>query len=146
VKLRRHAIRRDRRRLLYVSASKRLAAIQRRRASVRNAAELGPQQITQLGSTARSAASVVSSQRHTHYALWNCIHGGEGNGWDPSGTYSGPLQMTRGWAGYPISDWNTVPISEVYADAETQYRASGYSVAWLEGQWPNTSPPCLAYR
>jgi hypothetical protein len=54
--------------------------------------------------------------------------------------------MTSGWAGYPISDWNTVPIAEVYADAEAQYRASGYSVAWLEGQWPNTSPPCLGYR
>jgi hypothetical protein len=54
--------------------------------------------------------------------------------------------MTSGWAGYPVSDWNTLPISEVYADAEAQYRASGYSVAWLEGQWPNTSPPCLAYR
>jgi hypothetical protein len=30
--------------------------------------------------------------------------------------------------------------------AERGYRASGFSTAWLEQQWPNTSPPCLGYR
>jgi hypothetical protein len=134
--------------LLYVSASRRLAAIQQE-AALRRQRILGAQQPTYAPassppSTPYSAPSSTSSS--SHYALWNCIHGGEGNGWDPSGTYSGPLQMTRGWAGYPISDWNTVPISEVYADAETQYRANGYSVGWLEQQWPRTSPPCLGYR
>ncbi len=103
--------------------------------------------IDRLWNRRRITARRLAARRPTiaHLALWNCIHNGEGNGWDPSGTYSGPLQMTRGWAGYPISDWNTIPLAQVYADAETQYRLRGYSRAWLEGQWPRTSPPCLAY-
>jgi hypothetical protein len=80
-----------------------------------------------------------------HLALWRCIHRGEGDGWDPSHTYSGPLQMTSYWAGYPVYDWNAVPLREVYADAEAQLRVHlrrGDASAWLSQQWPNTSPPC----
>lgn len=85
-----------------------------------------------------------------HWSLWNCIHNGaypgaphEGN--SSSGTYTGPLQMTAGWDGFPVSNWYYVPIATVYADAEAAFRQHGYSTGWLEGQWPNTAPPCLKY-
>ncbi len=51
--------------------------------------------------------------------------------------------MTYGWGGVARAD--LLSPAEQMALAERQYRASGYSVAWLEGQWPNTSPPCLGY-
>lgn len=85
-----------------------------------------------------------------HWALWNCIHNGrypgaphEGN--SSSGTYTGPLQMTSHWDGFPVSNWYYLPIGQVYADAEIAFRQHGYSTYWLEGQWPNTAPPCLGF-
>ncbi len=53
--------------------------------------------------------------------------------------------MTYGWDGLVGNAALLSPAQQMRA-AETGYRRSGYSVSWLEGQWPNTSPPCLAYR
>ncbi len=80
-----------------------------------------------------------------HQALWLCIHSREG-AWNANtgNGYLGGLQMTPGWGGVARPDLLS-PAAQM-ALAERQYRASGYSVSWLEGQWPNTSPPCLAYR
>jgi hypothetical protein len=77
-----------------------------------------------------------------HVALWLCIHRGEG-AWNANtgNGYLGGLQMTPGWGGVARPDLLS-PAAQM-ALAEGQYRASHYSVAWLEQQWPNTSPPCL---
>lgn len=79
-----------------------------------------------------------------HVALWLCIHRGEG-AWNANtgNGYFGGLQMTSGWGGVARPD--LLSASAQMQLAETQYRASGYSIGWLEGQWPNTSPPCLEY-
>lgn len=88
----------------------------------------------------------------SHWALWHCITNGaypgahhEGNGYN--GPYSGPLGMTTPWAGhYPTgSDWVHTPVGVVYGYAEQEYARNGYSRSWLEGQWPQTSPPCLGF-
>lgn len=85
-----------------------------------------------------------------HEALWECITNGaypgaahEGNGYN--GSFTGPLGMTTPWAGhFPTgSDWVHTPVSVVYGFAEQEFEANGGSISWLEGQWPNTSPPCL---
>ncbi len=81
-----------------------------------------------------------------HQALWLCIHSREGAWTDTGDPYWGGLQMTPGWYGGHKHHASDDPPAVQMAAAERQYRASGYSVSWLEGQWPNTSPPCLAYR
>lgn len=80
--------------------------------------------------------------RIAHIALWLCIHRGEG-AWDAAtgNGYYGGLQMTYGWGGVARPD--LLAPSAQMALAERQYAASGYSAAWLAGQWPNTSPPCM---
>lgn len=82
-----------------------------------------------------------SSYSVGHESLWECIHGGEGT--DAYGTYTGYLQMTNPWEGHS-GNWYAMGTG-VYALAEQEYAAHGYSISWLEGQWPNTSPPCLRY-
>lgn len=79
-----------------------------------------------------------------HLALWLCIHRGEG-AWNANtgNGYYGGLQMTSGWGGVERPD--KLSPSAQMALAEREYRASGYSTGWLEGQWPNTSPPCLGH-
>lgn len=83
--------------------------------------------------------------RIAHLALWLCIHGGEGAWSDTGDPYWGGLQMHPGW-GYGTS-WHASDDSPLVQmqSAERAYRASGFSTAWLEGQWPNTSPPCLGF-
>jgi hypothetical protein len=92
------------------------------------------------------AAHRLASRRSAlnHRSLWLCIHSGEG-AWNANtgNGYYGGLQMTSGWGGVARPDLLS-PSAQMQL-AERQYRASGYSHAWLEGQWPNTSPPCLAY-
>lgn len=79
-----------------------------------------------------------------HLALWLCIHRGEGAWTDDTGNgYYGGLQMTAGWGGLARPDLVSPYVQ--MATAEREYRASGYSHYWLEGQWPNTSPPCMGY-
>jgi CubicO group peptidase (beta-lactamase class C family) len=149
VKLRRHAIRRDRRRLLYVSASKQLAAIAQQKAVAARA--LYANAATPTGTTSPQAVSHpvtsnVTAPSSLHIALWLCIHNGEG-AWNANtgNGYYGGLQMTYGWDGLVGNAALLSPEAQMAA-AETGYRQSGYSVAWLESQWPNTSPPCLGYR
>lgn len=78
-----------------------------------------------------------------HLAFWTCVHNGEG-AWDSQtgNGYYGGLQMTYGWAGLVTNAALLSPADQIRA-AEEGFRRSGYSVAWLLGQWPNTSPPCL---
>jgi hypothetical protein len=79
-----------------------------------------------------------------HRALWLCIHSREAGAWDANtgNGYYGGLQMTAGWGGVARPDLLS-PAAQMSL-AEGQYRASGYSHAWLVGQWPNTSPPCMS--
>lgn len=81
-----------------------------------------------------------------HRALWECIHGGEGD-WDAAtgNGYYGGLQMTPGWLGYFQGTANQYSAAQQEQFAEQGYRDSGYSSAWLSGQWPNTSGPCMQY-
>ncbi len=79
-----------------------------------------------------------------HRALWECIHRGEGAWNDEGAPYYGGLQMTYGWDGL-VTDAALLSPSQQMRAAEIGYQRSGYSTAWLEGQWPNTSPPCLGF-
>jgi hypothetical protein len=79
----------------------------------------------------------------SHLAGWLCIHSREG-AWNANtgNGYYGGLQMTYGWLGLirgAASDMS--PMAQMAA-AEGGYLMSGYSSAWLAGQWPNTYPPC----
>jgi hypothetical protein len=85
----------------------------------------------------------------SNLAGWLCIHSKEGAWNDEGDPYWGGLQM--GWwfmrtygasllkSKGPASEWTP---HEQMAAAEGGYNMSGYSKAWLAGQWPNTYPPC----
>ncbi len=77
-------------------------------------------------------------------ALWLCIHSREGAWNDEGAPYYGGLQMSYGWYGLVTDAASLSPAAQMQA-AETGYRQSGYSQAWLLGQWPHTAPPCLGY-
>lgn len=80
-----------------------------------------------------------------HEALWDCIHGNEG-AWgavNPNGHYNG-LQMTWGW-GPLVGDPNAYAPEQIYRAAEYEYRRSGYSSAWLQGQWGQTIGSCWSH-
>lgn len=91
-----------------------------------------------------------------HEPLWLCIHSGILNGrrvstgegsWQDGGyPYYGGLQMTSPWGrgAYRVERADLLSPAEQMWKAELGYRASGYSTAWLVGQWPNTAPPCLS--
>jgi hypothetical protein len=82
-----------------------------------------------------------------HHALWGCIHGHEAADWHNGDTggngHYGGLQMHPGW-GYGTS-YLASSDSQLTQEraAEAGYRASGFSRAWLLGQWYH--PDCLAY-
>jgi len=80
-----------------------------------------------------------------HVAGWLCIHSREGawNAQTGNGYYGG-LQMSYGWMGL-VGNAALLSPEQQMAAAETGYRQSGYSSAWLAGQWPNTYPPCAGY-
>lgn len=87
-----------------------------------------------------------------HFAGWSCITNGaypgaahEGNGYN--GSFTGPLGMTTPWAGrYPTgADWVHTPVATVYADAEQEAAKHGWAWSWMQGQWPNTFPPCARF-
>jgi hypothetical protein len=77
-----------------------------------------------------------------HMAGWLCIHNREGawNAATGNGFYGG-LQMTYGWMGL-VGNAAALSPADQMAAAEAGYRASGFSSAWMSGQWPNTYPPC----
>lgn len=81
-----------------------------------------------------------------YLALWTCIHNYEGS-WNNADTghngHYGGLQMTSPWgkgAYYVLrADWLT-PYEQM-RKAELGFRASGYSLSWLQGQWNH--PDCM---
>jgi hypothetical protein len=75
-----------------------------------------------------------------HLAGWLCIHSREGAWNDTGDPYWGGLQMHPGWGGVTHAS-DLSPMGQMQL-AETGYRNSNYSHAWLAGQWPNTYPPC----
>ncbi len=82
-----------------------------------------------------------------HHALWMCIHGHEARDWhnrDTGGNgHFGGLQMHPGW-GYGTSYYASDDSQQVQEwSAERGYRASGFSHAWLYGQWAHSD--CMAY-
>lgn len=91
------------------------------------------------------ARRLASRPTISHLRLWLCIHSREGawNANTGNGFYGG-LQMTYGWDGLVTNAALLSPRAQMVA-AETGYRRSSYSRAWLLGQWPGTAPPCLAY-
>jgi hypothetical protein len=82
-----------------------------------------------------------------HRGLWLCIHRGEGAWNDPNAPFYGGLQMTSPWGTgvYYVERADWLSPWEQMRKAELGYIASGHSISWLRGQWPNTSPPCLGY-
>lgn len=95
-----------------------------------------------------------------HHSLWLCIHSREGDWEDGGWPYWGGLQMGAWFLSTYLERFapSSVPpagnvgpngwtnAASQYAQeaaAEAGYRASGYSRAWLFGQWPNTAPPCV---
>jgi hypothetical protein len=87
-----------------------------------------------------------------HYSGWSCITNGaypkaphEGNGYN--GSHTGPLGMTTPWAGYmpPGRDWVHSPVSAVYAIAEKVAAQHHWNYTWMQGQWPQTFPPCAGH-
>jgi hypothetical protein len=82
-----------------------------------------------------------------HHSLWLCIHGHEAADWQNADTggngHFGGLQMHPGW-GYGTS-YLASSDSQLVQEraAENGYAASGWSRAWLMGQWYH--PDCLAY-
>lgn len=78
----------------------------------------------------------------SHQAGWLCIHSREG-AWNANtgNGYYGGLQMTYGWMGQVTRADLLTPMQQMAA-AEGGYWKSGYSDAWMRGQWPNTYPPC----
>lgn len=86
-----------------------------------------------------------------HNALWQCLlqheGGGDPHNQDTGGNgHWGGLQMHPGW-GYGTS-WHASddPWSTQKWAAERGYAASGYSRAWLEGQWGQTLGYCWRYE
>jgi hypothetical protein len=79
-----------------------------------------------------------------HYNGWNCIHSREGP-WDANtgNGYYGGLQAHYDWYGVARMDLLS-PLQQMW-HAENTYQNSGYSSAWLHGQWPNTYPPCAGF-
>jgi hypothetical protein len=96
-----------------------------------------------------------------HRALWECIHSTEGDWQDGGWPYWGGLQMGDWFLGRYMNrvapgsvppygsvgpnGWANAPSPEQQMKAaELGWRESGYSLAWLRGQWPNSSPPCAS--
>jgi hypothetical protein len=111
-----------------------------------------------LAERARALARIQAATLPAHHLLWLCIHGTpslgtpvghEASTWydrDSGGNgHYGGLQMHAGW-GYGTS-YHASDDSQLVQEraAENAYRSTGYSRAWLEGQWGQTVGPCLRY-
>lgn len=90
-----------------------------------------------------AAYRVAHRPRIAHIALWLCIHKSEASWYDTGDPYWGGLQMHPDW-GYGTSHHasDDTPLEQMAA-AERAFAASGYSLAFIRQQWPNTGPPCL---
>ena len=101
---------------------------------------------------ALATAPPVDAKPIPHLNLWLCIHQREARWNDPNAPYWGGLQMgswfMNTYAPAELRRYGTAdhwtPRMQVQV-AERAYAREGYSRRWLAGQWPNTSPPCLAY-
>lgn len=83
---------------------------------------------------ARLKQEIRLSARPPHYALWLCIHGGEGAWNDNTGNgYYGGMQMHEWWGGVQYA-YLLSPMQQMWL-AEREYRTHGYSYSWLYGQW-----------
>jgi len=95
----------------------------------------------------RIEAVILAGSWPPHHALWLCIHGHEAADWQNQDTghngHYGGLQLHPGW-GYGSSYYasNDSQWTQEWA-AERGYRASGFSRAWLMGQWAHYD--CLGY-
>ena len=95
----------------------------------------------------RTLARLQAVALPAHHALWMCIHGHEAADWQNGDTggngHYGGLQMHPGW-GYGTSYYASSDSQATQERAaENGYAASGYSRAWLMGQWYH--PDCLRY-
>lgn len=92
-------------------------------------------------------AALTAPPLPPHHSLWMCIHGHEAADWHNQdtghNTHFGGLQMHPGW-GYGTSYYasSDSQLTQELA-AERGYRASGFSRAWLYGQWAHSD--CLRY-
>jgi hypothetical protein len=83
--------------------------------------------------------------RPTHYAGWMCIHRGEGSFNANTGNgYYGGWQQTYPWMGYRIR-WDLQdPLTTMWI-LEREAARRNFSYSWMQGQWPQTFPPCAGY-
>lgn len=101
---------------------------------------------------ARQHISTAQTRLHplpAHHALWQCLHPHEAIDWHNQDTggngHYGGLQMSYNWLGIVHGNpANLSPLAQEWA-AETGYRQSGYSSAWLWGQWQQTLGFCTKY-
>jgi len=94
----------------------------------------------------RARAATLADTLPPHHLLWMCIHGHEAADWHNPDTghngHYGGLQMHPGW-GYGTSYLASADSQYVQEwAAERGYRVSGYSRAWLLGQWYH--PDCAS--
>lgn len=108
-----------------------------------------------LAETHRASQRV---EEPAHHLLWLCIHGTpslgtpighEASSWSNDDTghngHYGGLQMTWSWLGIFTGPANQYTQLQQENFAEEGYRDSGYSHAWLGGQWEQTIGPCWRY-
>jgi hypothetical protein len=100
----------------------------------------------------RYAARELPSRCIRHERLWRCIHSREASWTDPGFPYWGGLQMGEWFMSHyahrllhRVGTADRWPPRTQMRVAERAYRSTGYSRAWLYGQWPNTAPPCASH-
>jgi hypothetical protein len=84
--------------------------------------------------------------RPAHYNGWVCIHRLEGAWNDAGSPYFGGLQMSWNWmSAVPGGDAGKLaPMTQMWI-AERAAAKHGFSWSWMQGQWPNTFPPCARW-
>lgn len=96
---------------------------------------------------------LYASRFPPHHALWMCEHSHEAQDWHNENTggngHYGGMQMTLNWGwnqyahyGLPGDPAKYSQLQQEWA-AERGYRHSGFSQAWLLGQWAHYD--CLRY-
>lgn len=79
-----------------------------------------------------------------HAAGWICIHNLEG-AWNANtgNGYFGGLQAHYDW--YGVARMDLLSPGQQMWHAEHVAAANGFSYSFMQGQWPNTFPPCAGY-
>lgn len=114
----------------------------------------------------------IRAMNPPHLELWLCIQSGiRGGKWDWLVHRSGGKRIGKGeaswsddgspyWGGLQMGEWfhetyggdlysrlgtanNWRPIQQIWV-AERAFKLEGYSIRWVLGQWPRTSPPCIS--